>query len=371
MNNSYGVRFLGKTWFGLDFSLNYIHIPITWGDGRFFPANQQLAVYGNAPFNGVAPVGTFQQGLEQCLSPSGKSSTRTSPAPAATVVLMGADLRGYDWPERRLDSKGNPLPSAKQKQAARAPYTFCAYGPKHTIRETDIIGFTSTYNDFDYTGAIIRLEQSLSTREGMNRYPAGYGKTFGVAGTGSLNGGKRTLFHEQAAWRSMVGFDLLSAFQNYRLLGWTRNLPGNLGQVPFFLSFQWLMLYYPATSNNFCNYNNAVGIGPSNPSEGPPARPAQSGCKNNHWNHFLTLGGGQQGIFGGKMEQRLAMAFEPRGQQWLLYGQWWWRDFLNLPIDLSGGISWLPNSRFNNSWTAINYFVGRNLLWFETTYYLL
>jgi len=64
------------------------------------------------------------------------------------------------------------------------------------------------------------------------------------------------------------------------------------------------------------------------------------------------------------------MAFEPRGQQWLLYGQWWWRNFWSLPIDLSMGTSWFPGSRMDNSWTLLNYFTNRNLLWFEGTYYL-
>src|SRR5262249_54941826 len=162
------------------------------------------------------------------------------------------DLRGYDWPERRLDAKGNLLPSAKQPQAARQKYTVCAFGPKHTMRNTHVLGFTSTYNDFDYTGAVFRLDESVSTNEYMNRFPAGYG----IQGTHTNPG--RTLFHQQAVWRSMLGFDLFSALRNYRGLHWTRSLPGKLGEVPFFLSFQWLLLYYPTTSNNFCNYNNAV-----------------------------------------------------------------------------------------------------------------
>ncbi len=364
LNSSAGVRLIGTTWNNVNFTLNYIYIPTgPWGDGAVFP-NKPLAVYGDGPFNGVAPIGSFEEGLRACLSESGKSNTRTTVRPAGTMVLVGADLRGYDWPERRLDAKGNLLPTAKQPQAGRVPITICA-SPKHTYRHTHVLGATATYNDFDYTGAILRLEESLSTEEMMNRYPQGYG----VEGDRSLGG--RTLFQPQPVWRSMVGFDLLSALGNYPGMHWARHLPGGIGTQASFLSFQWLMKYTPSVSNTFCEWNNAVGTGPSVPADGPPVRGAKSGCRDNHWNHFLTLGFGGQGYFASKLEQRLAVAFEPRGQQWLLYGQWWWRNFLSLPVDLSMGTSWFPSSRFDNSWTLLNYYTSRNLVWFEATYYLL
>src|SRR5207249_9811949 len=85
----------------------------------------------------------------------------------------------------------------------------------------------------------------------------------------------------------------------------------------------------------------------------------------------LTIAFSGNGYFHGKLEQRLATALEPRSQQWLLYGQWWWRSFLNLPVDVSFGTSWFPSSRMDNSWTLLNYFTNRNLLWIEGTYYLL
>ena len=104
---------------------------------------------------------------------------------------------------------------------------------------------------------------------------------------------------------------------------------------------------------------------------GEPVRGARSGCRNYHWNHFLTLGFSGQGYFRSKLEQRLAVAYEPRGKQTLLYGQWWWRDFYNLPVDLSFGLSWFPSSRMDNSWTLLNYYTNRNQMWLEATYYLL
>jgi hypothetical protein len=321
-----------------------------------------LLTYGD---NVPGAVGSFEDGLRECLSESGKASTRTHPRVAGAIQLVGADLRGYDWPERRIDSHGNLLPGAKQPQAGRTQTTICTFGPKHSARYTNVIGFTGTYNDFDYTGAVFRLEQSLSTSEYMNRYPQGYG----VGGDTSRGG--RTLFHPQPVWRSMIGFDLVSALGNYPGLHWMRSMPGGFGTSQSFLSFQYLMKYQPATSNNFCFENNAVGIGPSVPADGPPERGAKSGCKDYHWNHFFTLGLGGYGFFSGHLEQRLATAFEPRSQTWLLYGQWWWHNWWGLPLDLSFGTSWVPGSRFNDSWTGLNYLTDRQLVWGEFTYYVL
>src|SRR5262249_28898612 len=161
------------------------------------------------------------------------------------AILMGADLRGYDWPQRRIDAHGNLLPTAKQPQAGRVAETICGFTPKHTTRQTDVIGFTATYNDFDYTGAVWRLEESLSSSEYMNRLVGGYGRTVG-------QGNGRVLFHPQAVWRSMVGFDLFQSLASYRGMGWARHLPGQMGTQASFLSFQWLMKYTPAVSNTFC-----------------------------------------------------------------------------------------------------------------------
>ena len=39
-----------------------------------------------------------------------------------------------------------------------------------------MIGFTTTYNDFDYTGAVFRTEQSYSAKEYVRRLPLGTGR---------------------------------------------------------------------------------------------------------------------------------------------------------------------------------------------------
>src|SRR5262249_40835309 len=246
LNNAFGGRLIGTTYNNLNFSLDYIHLPYIWGDGRELVNKPPLLVYGD---NVPGAAGTFREGLEQCLSPSGKSSTRKTPRVAGAIQLVGSDLRGYDWPQRRLDAPGNLLPNAKQPQAGRLPVTLCALGPRHTVRYTNVIGFTGTYNDFDYTGAVWRLEESLSTDEYMNRYPQGYGVE------GDRSHGGRTLFHPQPVWRSMVGFDLFQSLASYRGMGWARHLPGQMGTQASFLSFHWLMKDTPATPHHILGWD--------------------------------------------------------------------------------------------------------------------
>jgi len=359
-----GVRFLAKTVLGVDFSLNYLFQPNLYADTN---PNHPTLVYGD---NVAGAAGTFQEGLLRCLSPSGKAgvgrngqTNSNGNPPGGTVILQGADLYGYDFPGRRIDAKGNPLPNAKQKQASRQPFTVCTNGFSHKQMWTNVIGATATYNDFDYTGAVFRLEESYSTKEGLNKRVSGYGKTFTPSPEMVANSAARhgKILVDTPVWRSMLGFDLVSALGNYRPFAWTKHLPGDFGTQQSFFTFQWLMMHnFQNLTNNMCNWNFAMGIGEKG-----------TGCRPYRWNHFFTFAWAGNGFFHGKLEQRLAVALEPRGQQWLLYGQWWWRQFMDTPLDLSFGTSWFPSSRMDNSWVLLNYFSNRNLLWVEGTYYIL
>jgi len=371
-----GVRLLGKTYTNLDFSLNYMFIrtgPFGLADPKSAFAGSWRAVrpdivygdFGVIPdgHGGVLPpAGSFAEGLARCLSPTGKTNDGSHRKPPGkdrdATFLTGADLRGYDWPERRLDANGNPLPGAQQ-HAARLPMTFCA-NPQHRSLWTHVVGFTLTYNDFDYTGAIWRVEQSVSTKEGRFPIPPGSanpriinGKPADEAPFGALanKAFQDHLLKTTWVWRSMVGFDLFSALANYPGMGWTRHLPGQIGAQASFLTFQWLMQY-----EHEAIANNAWYVPENTDRVGLPA--AKTFC----WNHLFTLGLSGQGYFRSKLEQRLAVAYEPRGQQTLLYGQWWWRNWLSLPVDLSFGTSWFPGSRHDISWSLLNYYVGRNLV---------
>ena len=404
--HSGGTRFTGSTWFNLDFSLNYLYLPVTFANGNTVDDFSEYGSAGSGP--GDAPVGTelagsFREGLLRCLSASGKSlesgNGRTNGG--TFIKLHGADLYGNDWHERKLDPTGSPYeiinpndPAtrtrgrqlADHKHATRANFTNCTNGFSHQRRYTHVLGFTMTYNDFDYTGAVFRLEQSYSTKEGLNKRATC--SRVGQPCTPDANRRDRRrgrILNSAGVWRSMVGFDLIQSLMSYPGMAWTRKaLPGQFGSQASFLTGQWLMQYQNTgrggLTGNMCNWNTVQGTLHSQPENetvgnpGDPLRPrrtAQAGCRTKRWNHLFTIAFAGNGYFRGKLEGRNAYVYEPRGKHNLLYSQWWWREFMSLPVDISAGTAWFLGSRQQHSWTLLNYFAKRDLLWFEATYYIL
>jgi len=382
-----GARFIGSTWFNLDFSINYLYLPFVFANTN---PSAPLETYGD----GVAgAAGSYREGLLRCLSASGKGRVAADGRSngKTLIALVGTDLHGYNAPGRRLDANGLPLPTAKQPQASRSASTLCTNGFSHQRRYSHVIGFTATYNDFDYTGAVFRLEQSYSTKEALNKKAQGYANNFSEAsgsyGDFSENNRARRngrILNSGAVWRSMFGFDLIQSLMSYPGMGWTKHLPGQFGVQQSFLTGQWLMQYNATgrsgTTNNMCNWNFAQGTGRSLEGEFDPADPdnplaprrdAIRGCHTKRWNHLFTIALAGNGYFRGKLEGRNAFAYEPRGKQPLLFSQWWWREFMSLPVDLSVGTAWFMGSQNQNSWTLLNYFASRDLLWLEATYYIL
>ncbi len=382
-----GGRMLGKTFFNMDFTLNYMRIANVYGstatDSLFQnQTNGDLRpdiVYGDFGVlpdgNGgtLAPAGNFAEGLRRCLSPTGKTNDGGGrKAPRTSTLLTGADLQGFDWPERMLDADGNPLPGANP-HAARIPVTLCVNG-LHQQLWTHVFGFTLTYNDFKYTGAVFRAEQSISTKEGLNTYGPGAPnprthKEDGVevgfdesAGSpyANLTFKNRTL-KTTWVWRGMLAVDMLKAYYSYRMLRWMGHLPGQLGTNQSFVGAQWFWVYYgEAIANSLFNASGSAGL------------PGQRGHRHYRWNHLLTLGTAGYGYFRGKMEQRMAVVFEPRAQQTLLFGQFWWRNFLKHPNwEISWGVAWRPSSKSDDSWTNLHQYSDRDQFWGEFTWYLL
>lgn len=397
-----GFRILGSTWFGLDFSLNYMVLPA--GPSGVFDLNRMLVdprtlppgspptfrpelLYGDpdvadalfGPGTSSALQGDFEAGLRRCLSNSGKagdyeSSDRGYKTP---TILFGADLRGYNHPDRfgpngALQADGTPKPG--QHHAARPPLTFCLPA-LHQYYYTHVAGFTATYNDFDYTGAVFRLEQSFSSKEVIRAVPGGFGARFAEPfDTRSYQND-----HDKytRVWRSMVGFDLFQSLQFFRYIPGIHN---SFYTQAWFISGQWLMEnYWDNVANNVCSNNDNIGTGFTQDqidafeADNPGAR-AYDGprCRRYRWNHLLTLSVSNQGLFGSRLETRNAVVYEPRGKQYLLYTQNWWRNVWGNPnLELSMGLAWFPGSYMKDSWSNIQHYAYRDQLWFELTYYLL
>ncbi|MCE2486259.1 MAG: hypothetical protein J4F42_12145, partial [Desulfurellaceae bacterium] len=335
-----GARFIGSTWFNLDFSLNWLYVPFTFANANTVDDFSQYGpdMDGDGMIDGTTQeaAGTFREGLLRCLSPSGKQGVGANGRTNGNFFggLHGTDLLGYDWGERHVDENGLPTDEAKQAHAIRRNYTYCTNGFSHQRRYSHVIGFTLTYNDFDYTGAVFRFEQSYSTKEGLNKRTLTSHQDRPIDANSRARRRGRIL-NSAGVWRSMAGFDLIQSLMSYPGMGWTRNLPGQFGVQTSFLTGQWLMMYNNTgrggMSNNMCNWNFAQGLpasvaepdaalrtqgdgkyDPANPDDPlAPKRDAVRGCGSKRWNHLFTLAFAGNGYFRGKLEGRNAVAWEP------------------------------------------------------------
>jgi hypothetical protein len=391
-----GFRIFGTSVGGFDFSLNYANIPQGIQGTFNFSDIVGAKVYGDpdvAQQQGLAtPVGTFEEGLRRCLDPKGRGNhARNDPATQGhgqnvATILAGADLAGYNNPGRFrrnnpngvLDDNGEPLPG--KHNAVRAPITNCFPANYHWTR-TNVIGFTSTYNDFDYTGAVFRIEESFSTKEYVRKLPLGSGrnafltdpKVIAKLTDFSINKDYHTY---TGVWRSMVGFDLLRSYSFFRYIPCMHH---SFYDQAWFLSGQWLM------KNQWDNVANPLCYVVDNGGNGLTKEDAQelsrqdgkrhysnAQCRNYRWNHLFTLGFANQGLFASRVESRNAVVFEPRAKDWLLFSQWWWRNVLGYEqIELSTGVSWYPGSSMSQGWSGLYGFADRDQFWFEFTYYIL
>ncbi len=174
----------------------------------------------------------------------------------------------------------------------------------------------------------------------------------------------------------MVGFDLLKSISLFRYI------PGihrSFYEQAWFLSGQWLMMNrWNNVANPLCYVVDNGGNGLTK--EAAAALSAKDGkrhygnsqCRNYRWNHLFTLGMGNQGLFGSRLETRNAVAFEPRAKDWLLYSQWWWRNVLGYPsVELSMGVAWYPSSSMSQGWSGLYAFADRDQFWAEFKYYIL
>ncbi len=387
-----GGRVFGSSVGGFDFSLNYAFIP--QGPSATFNFSDILAakVYGDADTAGSmglgTPAGSFEEGLRRCLSGKGHgNNARTDPSEKTSsdaTILVGADLNGYNHPARygkngALLANGDARPG--RHGAVRAPRTDC-FPANYHWNWTNVFGFTSTYNDFEYTGAVFRFEESFSTKEYVRHLPLGSGRNGVNPPTGShgdqlfKNSVNKDYHNYTGVWRSMVGFDLLKSMSFFRYI------PGihrSFYEQAWFLSGQWLMMNrWDNVANPLCYPVDNGGNGLTK--EAAKALSAADGkrhysnsqCRNYRWNHLLTLGFANQGLFGSRLETRNAVVFEPRAKDWILFSQWWWRNVLGHPnVELSAGVAWYPSSSMSQGWTGLYAWADRDQLWAEFKYYIL
>jgi len=389
-----GFRIFGTSVLGADFSLNYANIPqglsATFNFSQFANATQN--VYGDADTATAlglgTPKGTFEEGLRRCLNNQGSqgnainSPSQNEPGQNQGTALVGADLNGYNNPARfgkngALQPDGSVKPG--RQGAIRPPLTLCA--PAHyNWTRTNIVGITSTYNDFEYTGAVFRFEQSWSSKEWVRKLPAFTGRNVNLTGQTAARNLAFSLQDDYTTftpvWRSMVGFDLLKSVPSFKYIPF---LHRSFSEQAWFFTGQWLMKnQWSNIANPLCYVVDNAGNGLTKEQAKQQSRErggkvySNPQCRNYRWEHLFTVAAVNQGLFASRVETRNAVAFEPRAKDWLLFSQWWWRNVLGFEkVELSAGVAWYPGSSMSQGWSGIYAFADRDQVWMEFTYYLL
>jgi len=348
-NSMVGTRILGKAFGNFDFTLNYLFkraegaAYVEW-DSAFDP---------NALGPGGSGTGALQPDFPIFLAPGAGGSLAQEQAffdrcmkQNKPAFLVGADVYGYN-----TDANPNNDRSG----------TFCLK-TGHFYPWTNVFGFTTTYNDFDYTGAVFRLEQSWSTNEGRNFSVRNNPKLIKQNGefqdengnpcpnqvTGQTCPGRRAFAKKDktgtAVWRSMIGFDL------QRTWGF---LPGTFGNDQWILTGQHFMTYQ---NNNRPSALNAFTNAPYDEMK--------------RWENLLTLSG--SGFFAkGKLEPLWAYAYSVDGKQHLFLLQAFWHGLYWDNLDLLAGIALYAGSQMRPDASFLNNYADRDTFWIRLQYFLL
>ena len=377
-NSMVGVRLMGKIFDKFDFTLNYMfkrtdpgavfHLDTFFDDvplnehgrrGAALNSNMLAAPGGFYAYNPADPNDelNFRRSLDRCFREN------------QATFFLGVDMYGYS-------SDANP----NNDRLGTACFDVSHWHPW-----TNVFGFTVTYNDFDYTGAVFRLEQSWSTNEPRNsggksfagadqeHYDANLAaarEEFGpdtpnpfldgdgnpcAAGVNPCPSPRLRSINIKSGgsvWRSMIGFDLIQSLQSFPGMGWTRGLPGGLGDQATFYTFQALTTY---TNNNRPGTNHLTTVHRDRLSR---------------WDQLYTFG--VSGFyFRGKLEPLFAFAYSVNAKQPLLLAQTYWHGLFFRNLDIFTGMVMYMGSINDTDATPLHLWADRDLFWIRLQYYLL
>jgi len=413
-----GVRILGKTGFGVDFTLNYLfkraEHTIYLDAEELLDRELSLATIGTVgPGRGILvprldriygagiPGQDLATGVARCVGseksikgiPGAPNGVLQSPFPGSTrkgggqrignkgkqesAVLVGADLNGFNANRNREDDIGagvstvtnllglggitDPIFNIVPLDNALIPITACG---KLRVKYpwTHIAAFTMTYNDFDYTGAIFRLEQSLSSKEGRFKSPLIFRRLLNLANLPESQvrqAFKNNYTTYSPIYRSMVGFDLVRSLSSFPAMGWMKYAPMDMGTQITFFTFQFLTEYqFDNFSNNFPSSFICTGF------------ELQNKC--NRWNMAATFAISGNGYARGKFEPLLAVGHDFNvDANLLLYRMFWHGLFGQKNLDFYGGTAAYMGSVNQGSWLLLNKFADKDILFLRLIYYLI
>jgi uncharacterized protein DUF1302 len=255
-----GARFLAQS-FGVDFTVNYIfkraEIPGTAlvGEQLFCPQGDPESLQSFNIGALLGNPGASILGAALCRSDGGINTRPSLLEQALVAAATGQNdslilrcVRDKE-PLYVLDSihgPGNPGPGANLASGCLTA--------KFWYPWTHIFGMTATYNDYDYTGAVFRVEESFSTKEPRNGVPPLAGpraRDFPRERDFATNGMRDTM-----VWRSMIGFDYLRALNIPGARRWPTPLNSFFGQDQWLFSVQFFDEYYS-------HYDHQIGLGDS------------------------------------------------------------------------------------------------------------
>ena len=316
-----GIRWLGKIGFGLDFTLNYLF--------------KRAELPGSAVY--------FRDLFDPAIADDGSPNLRPDRLAEAGAAEFTPDADGNGVPDGREDlirrclEQNEPvliLDSLRGYPGNRA--TACLR-KTFWYPWTHIVGATLTYNDFDFTGMVFRMEQSLSTKEPRNAMRPAAGTRAGEFPT--ANDFATNLKRQTPVWRSMVGFDALRAFPWMPV---TRN-------DPWFLTFQLLNEYYAHTDGQ-------IGITGSITD------------RMQHWNPLLTfLGTGY--FWNSRLRPILAVAYDANARFPVF---WLQAEYFPAPRwSIRLGEVLYAGSAFDESFLFLNRYADRDTFFVQVSYELL
>ena len=250
-----GFRIFGTSVGGFDFSLNYANIPVglsaTFNFSEFPLPHLMSMARRTLPHSWGSRLheGTFEEGLRRCLNNRGSQGNALnypSQTPGNEGTLLLADLNGYNHPRslrpQQPERSTWPIEATLAGPAWGSTSTGDRFVRRHIITSrTHVIGFTSTYNDFEYTGAVFRTGTELQHKEHVRKLPAGSGRNSDLTGETQPKTGvfcESGLPHLHAVWRSMVGFDLLKSVPSLRYIPFLHH---SFYDQAWFFTGQWLM----------------------------------------------------------------------------------------------------------------------------------
>ena len=435
-NSMVGARFMGKAFNNFDFTLNYL---FKRAEGAalfdlpsFFGVNHddglgRLDRFGRreGSLSGTmadAPGGTFifdserwAAGDADHINDFRRSLDRCFKENKATF-FDGVDMYGYSQ-----DGNDNNNRSS----------TAC-FEVGHFYPWTNVFGFTLTYNDFDYTGAVFRVEQSWSTNEPRNFGGSNYGGRDQMHFDAKLEDARQTYYERmanpqneqdmayrgainedyglsdgddaglrQAIWEGKDGVNngapLISGphhdaegnpcsngvnvcpgakINGARIKTGTsvwRSMIGfdliqSLGSLP---GMAWTKRLPGGVGDQatFYTFQALTTYQNNNRPSGINAVSNAPRDRHQRWEQLYTFG--TSGFyFRGKLEPLFAVGYSVNDKQPVILAQTYWHDWLIRNLDLFVGAAIYPGST-NDVGSLLNYYADRDTVWFRLQYYLL